>query len=37
MTSEKSMLFRKVTAIIRGDALEKVEHDCRNWGCPASA
>lgn len=25
MTSEESMLFRKVTAIIRNDALEKVE------------
>ncbi|MFZ5524942.1 MAG: P-II family nitrogen regulator [Pseudomonadota bacterium] len=32
MTSEKSMLFRKVTAIIRGDALEKVEQRLQELG-----
>ena len=34
MTSEKSMLFRKVTAIIRSDALEKVEQRLQELGVP---
>jgi len=34
MTAEKSMCFRKVTAIIRNDALEKVEQRLHELGVP---
>ncbi len=34
MTSENSMLFRKVTAIIRSNALEKVEQRLQELGVP---
>ena len=34
MTSENSMLFRKVTAIIRSNALEKVEKRLQELGVP---